>query len=142
MPHVHVVLPVMRGRSRNGHLKILKCHLKICAVINTIEQGWCMRMWQNPERQAPVGLAPARAAHYPPEKEAEFHGRAWIPVRDPELLDVPGAQLLLIGAHAQLPSLFLCCTGSRILHACRLHRGQRCCSMQGGSQDTWGLKLR
>lgn len=106
---------------------------KFCAAVTPVlSEGWCMRTWQNPERPAPVGLGPARAAHYPPEKEAEFHGRAWIPVRDPELLDVAGAQLLLIGAHAQLPSLFLSaaqdraccvragCTGNSVATPCRL----------------------
>ena len=57
---------------------------------------------QNPHAQTPAalraGLPPGRGAHYPEVKAAEFGGHPWIPAKDPELLDFPGTQLLLIGS--------------------------------------------
>jgi hypothetical protein len=55
---------------------------------------------KNPEAPSPpeAGLPPDEAAHYPPQLMQRFEGRRFVPVDPPELLDYPGAQLLLIGA--------------------------------------------
>jgi hypothetical protein len=59
---------------------------------------------KNPEAPSPpeAGLAPEKAAKYPRELEQKFHGRRFLPADPPELLDYPGAQLLLIGASAEV----------------------------------------
>jgi hypothetical protein len=55
---------------------------------------------KNPEAPSPpeAGLPPKEAAKYPKELHEKFHGRRFVPADPPELLDYPGAQLLLIGA--------------------------------------------
>jgi hypothetical protein len=55
---------------------------------------------KNPEAPSPpeAGLSPQEAAKYPKELQEKFHGRRFLPADPPELLDRPGAQLLLIGA--------------------------------------------
>jgi hypothetical protein len=59
---------------------------------------------KNPEAPSPpeAGLAPGEAARYPAPLEKLFAGRRFIPADPPELLDYPGAQLLLIGASARV----------------------------------------
>jgi hypothetical protein len=63
---------------------------------------------KNPEAPSPpeVGLAPKQEAKYPRKLEQLFHGRKFMPADPTELLDYPGAQLLLVGAstnvHAEL----------------------------------------
>jgi hypothetical protein len=59
---------------------------------------------KNPEAPSPpeAGLAPEQAAHYPKKLEDKFRGRRFVPADPPELLDYPGAQLLLIGASADV----------------------------------------
>lgn len=53
---------------------------------------------KNPEAPSPpeAGLPPDEAAKYSKELEEKFHGRRFLPVDPPELLDYPGAQLLLM----------------------------------------------
>ena len=46
----------------------------------------------------------APKAQYPEEKKEEFKGYAWIPARDPTLLDQRGCQILLIGARPDIAS--------------------------------------
>jgi hypothetical protein len=55
---------------------------------------------KNPEAPSPpeAGLPPEEAAKYPKALEERFHGRRFLPADPPDLLDYPGAQLLLIGA--------------------------------------------
>jgi hypothetical protein len=55
---------------------------------------------KNPEAPSPPesGLSPKEAAKYPKEQQERFRGRRFLPADPPELLDHPGAQLLLIGA--------------------------------------------
>jgi hypothetical protein len=55
---------------------------------------------KNPEAPSPpeAGLSPKEAAKYPNELQENFHGRRFLPADPPELLDHPGAQLLLVGA--------------------------------------------
>jgi hypothetical protein len=59
---------------------------------------------KNPEASAPseAALPPDEAARYPPELAQRFAAKRFIPVDPPELLDYPGAQLLLIGASADV----------------------------------------
>jgi hypothetical protein len=59
---------------------------------------------KNPEAPSPpeAGLSPKEAAKYPKALEQKFHGRCFLPADPPELLDYPGAQLLLIGASADV----------------------------------------
>jgi hypothetical protein len=55
---------------------------------------------RNPDAPAPpgAGLPEHRRAQYPPELRERFGVRQFIPVNPPELLDYPGAELVLIGA--------------------------------------------
>jgi hypothetical protein len=55
---------------------------------------------RNPDAPAPpgAGLPEHRRAQYPPELLERFGGRRFIPANPPELLDYPGAELVLIGA--------------------------------------------
>jgi hypothetical protein len=59
---------------------------------------------KNPEAPSPpgTGLPEDEAAKYPPSLETLFQGRRFVPVDPPDLLDYPGAQLLLIGAAADV----------------------------------------
>jgi hypothetical protein len=59
---------------------------------------------KNPQAPSPpeAGLAPEAAATYPKSLEDKFHGRRFLPADPPKLLDYPGAQLLLIGASADI----------------------------------------
>ena len=55
---------------------------------------------RNPDAPTPpgAGLPEHRRAQYPPELRERFGGRRFIPADPPELLDHPGAELVLIGA--------------------------------------------
>ena len=55
---------------------------------------------KNPESPSPpgVGLPEDEASKYPKALAERFRGRRFLPADPPELLDYPGAQLLLIGA--------------------------------------------
>jgi hypothetical protein len=55
---------------------------------------------RNPDAPAPrgAGLPEHRRAQYPPALRERFGGRRFIPADPPELLDYPGAELILIGA--------------------------------------------
>jgi hypothetical protein len=55
---------------------------------------------KNPEAPSPpqAGLLPDEAAKYPQWLQEKFGGRRFLPVDPPELLDYPGAQVVLIGA--------------------------------------------
>jgi hypothetical protein len=59
---------------------------------------------KNPEAASPpeAGLPQDEAAKYPASLEALFHGRRFLPADPPELLDYPGAQLLLVGVAADV----------------------------------------
>jgi len=63
---------------------------------------------KNPQTPTPpgVGLPAETAADYPASLQSMFHGRRFLPADPPELLDYPGAQLILIGTstdvHAEL----------------------------------------
>jgi hypothetical protein len=61
---------------------------------------------KNPQAPSPpeAGLPPQKAARYPKRLEQLFDGRRFAPADPPELLDYPGAQLLFIGACANLRS--------------------------------------
>lgn len=59
---------------------------------------------QNPEAPSPPAMRSAPKAQYPEEKKEEFKGYAWIPARDPTLLDQRGCQILLIGARPDIAS--------------------------------------
>ncbi|HYZ82835.1 MAG TPA: hypothetical protein VE621_00450 [Bryobacteraceae bacterium] len=61
---------------------------------------------KNPEAPSPpeAGLPPYEAAKYPKSLEQMFHGRRFLPADPPELLDYPGAQLIFIGASADVRS--------------------------------------
>jgi hypothetical protein len=60
---------------------------------------------KNPQAPAPPEASlPAEAvARYPQALEERFQGRRFVPADPPELLDYPGAQLLFIGASADVP---------------------------------------
>lgn len=55
---------------------------------------------KNPEKSSPpkVGLKPDQKAGYPRKLLAAFHDRRFADADPPELLDYPGAELMLIGA--------------------------------------------
>ncbi len=55
---------------------------------------------RNPDAPAPrgAGLPEHRRAQYPPALRERFGSRRFIPANPPELLDYPGAELVLIGA--------------------------------------------
>ena len=59
---------------------------------------------RNPEAATPrdVGLSPARRPELPPQLQERFGTRRWLPVDPPDLLDVEGVELLLIGAAEDL----------------------------------------
>ncbi|MCU1261235.1 MAG: hypothetical protein JWO80_4120 [Bryobacterales bacterium] len=61
---------------------------------------------KNPEAPSPpeAGLPPEEAANYPEHLQEKFRGRRFLPVDPPELLDYPGAQILLVGASADIRS--------------------------------------
>jgi len=54
---------------------------------------------RNPDAPAPpgAGLPEHRRAQYPPELRERFGGRRFIPANPPDVLDYPGAELVLIG---------------------------------------------
>lgn len=57
-------------------------------------------MVKNPDVGPPTGLGPrgSRKPAYPPRLRAEFSGRRFIELDPPELLDHPGAEIVLVGA--------------------------------------------
>jgi hypothetical protein len=59
---------------------------------------------KNPGAPSPpeVGLPPDETARYPRALQEIFRGRRFVPADPPELLDYPGAQLLLVGASANV----------------------------------------
>jgi hypothetical protein len=59
---------------------------------------------KNPEAPSPpeAGFSPEEAAKYPNWLQEKFHGRRFLPIDPPELLDYPGTQLVLIGASADV----------------------------------------
>jgi hypothetical protein len=61
---------------------------------------------RNPEAPAPsgTGLTRGRRPQLPPELRERFGRRRWLAVDDPALLDHPGVELLLIGAHEDVES--------------------------------------
>ena len=61
---------------------------------------------RNPDAPAPpgAGVPRSRRAQLPPQLLERFGGRRWHAVDDPALLDHPGVELLLIGAHADVES--------------------------------------
>lgn len=67
-----------------------------CAVLC----WWCP--WQqNPENKPPGVPSAGPEPDYSPEQRQEFKGYSWIQCEDPTLLDVPGTELLLIGAREE-----------------------------------------
>jgi hypothetical protein len=83
----YVIEPPPEPSALERHLNILPEASYIVAV-------------RNPEAPAPpgAGLPEHRRARYPPELRARFGGRRFIPAVPTELLDYPGAELVLIGA--------------------------------------------
>ncbi len=59
---------------------------------------------QNPEAPSPPPVRGAPKPQYSEAKKEEFRGYAWIPARDPSLLDQRGCQILLIGARPDIAS--------------------------------------
>jgi len=68
--------------------------------LNILPQASYIVAVRNPEAPAPpgAGLPEHRRARYPPELRARFGARRFIPALPPDLLDHPGAELVLIGA--------------------------------------------
>jgi hypothetical protein len=68
--------------------------------LNILRQASYIVAVRNPDAPAPpgAGLPEHRRAEYPPELRERFGGRRFIPLDPPELLDHPGAELVLIGA--------------------------------------------
>lgn len=75
---------------------------------------------RNPEAPAPpgAGLPAHRRARYPPELRERLGDRRFVPANPPELLDYPGAELVLIGADEDV-SLELGSAGDAALAATR-----------------------
>ena len=68
--------------------------------LNIRQQASYIIAVRNPDAPAPpgAGLPEHRRAQYPPELRERFGGRRFIPADPPELLDYPGAEVVLIGA--------------------------------------------
>ncbi|HYG88358.1 MAG TPA: hypothetical protein VD978_19115 [Azospirillum sp.] len=69
-------------------------------ALNIAPQGSFAISVKNPEQGAPpgVGLGEEKEAHYPRRQQEEFRGRRFA-TEDVHLLDIKGAQLVLVGAH-------------------------------------------
>lgn len=69
-------------------------------ALNILPEASYIIAVRNPESPAPpgAGLPEHRRAQYPPKLRERFGGRRFIPADPPELLDHPGAELVLIGA--------------------------------------------
>lgn len=65
------------------------------------EEGSFIASVKNPKQPSKVGFE-REAAHYPRELEERFGAHKWITLDPPSLLDYEGAQLLLIGADADV----------------------------------------
>jgi hypothetical protein len=88
--HTHLAYALGEARLRR----------RIQQVLNIRPQASYVLAVRNPDAPAPpgAGLPQHRRAQYPPELRARFGGRRFIPADPPELLDHPGAELVLIGA--------------------------------------------
>ena len=75
-------------------------HRRMEQVLNLRPQASYVVAVRNPDAPAPpgAGLPQHRRAQYPPRLRERFGGRRFIPADPPELLDHPGAELVLIGA--------------------------------------------
>jgi hypothetical protein len=73
---------------------------RIQRLFNIRRQASYIVAVRNPDAPAPAGagLPQHRRAQYPPELRERFGTRRFIPADPPELLDHPGAELVLIGA--------------------------------------------
>lgn len=73
---------------------------RILRELNIRPQASYIVAVRNPDAPAPpgAGLPEHKRAQYPPELRERFGGRRFTPADPPELLDYPGAELVLIGA--------------------------------------------
>lgn len=73
-------------------------------AFNIGEQGSFVLSIKNPEKPAPpgVGLGGSQKAEFPQDFQERFGGRRFIDANPPTLLDFEGAELLLIGASAEV----------------------------------------
>jgi hypothetical protein len=73
---------------------------RILGVFNIRREASYIVAVRNPDAPAPpgAGLPEHRRAKYPPSLRERFGTRRFIPADPPELLDHPGAELVLIGA--------------------------------------------
>jgi hypothetical protein len=69
-------------------------------ALNIGEEGSYILAVKNPEAPSPpgAGLDEAQRARYPPELRERFGGRRFASADPPELLDYPGAEIVLVGA--------------------------------------------
>jgi hypothetical protein len=76
------------------------CHDRVQRELNIRPEASYIVAVRNPDVAAPpgAGLPEHRRAQYPPELLERFGGRRFIPANPPDLLDYPGAELVLIGA--------------------------------------------
>lgn len=89
---------------------------------------------KNPERGSPsrAGLGPEREAHYRKDLQKEFRGRRFA-TEDPHLLDVEGAEFVLVGARLdpeaelgiELPAEHEAVDTAEVFRRLRLDRGGR-----------------
>jgi hypothetical protein len=75
---------------------------------NIAKEGSYVLSVKNPEIKTTVqgnvapGLQGKQKAQFPEELQKLFEGKRWVPIRDARLLNQPGAELLLIGASADV----------------------------------------
>ncbi len=64
------------------------------------KEGSYIMSVKNPSNEPPQGatIGLGDKAEYPESKKEEFEGYAWIPARDPQLLEYERCEFLLIGA--------------------------------------------
>jgi hypothetical protein len=88
--HTHLAYALAEPRRRG----------RIQQELNVRPQASYVVAVRNPDAPAPpgAGLPPHRRPQYPPELRERFGGRRFIPADPPDLLDHPGAELVLIGA--------------------------------------------
>lgn len=90
-------------KGRNGYfvyaLELPKAPGPVQRSLEIAPEGSFAVAIKNPDREGPssAGLDEQREARYPPEKQAEFGNRRFVPV-DPALLDYEGAEFVMIGA--------------------------------------------
>jgi len=76
-------------------------------AFNIEKEGSYVIAVKNPESPAPFGVPSAQLKEeLPSHLQALFHGRKWIPVVRPELLDYKGTEIIIIGASDDLKQEF------------------------------------